>query len=210
MRYVYGELCKNRESFADRIYTSEDTFAVADGMGTGPGGRLAAEKAISLVDRSRPFKSLDEIRGFFEEANREIMKEIARLGDRHVAGTTLSLLSFTDDTFLVGHVGDSRIYLFRNGKLKLLTQDQITYRNGKKYVKALGIEWRPEVYTLEDTFREGDVFLLVSDGVVDSLSDPEIESLLCPDIERSAERILSLYRENCPEEDLSFIIVGVD
>lgn len=210
MRYVYGELCKNRESFADRIYTSEDTFAVADGMGTGPGGRLAAEKAISLVDRSRPFKSLDEIRGFFEEANREIMKEIARLGDRHVAGTTLSLLSFTDDTFLVGHVGDSRIYLFRNGKLKLLTQDQITYRNGKKYVKALGIEWRPEVYTLEDTFQRGDVFLLVSDGVVDSLSDPEIESLLGPDIERSAERILSLYRENCPEEDLSFIIVGVD
>ena len=210
MRYAYGELCRDRETCADRIYTSEDTFAVADGMGTGPGGRLAAEKAIYLVDKRRPFASLDEIREFFEEANREIMKEIARLGDKHAAGTTLSLLCFTDNSFLIGHVGDSRIYLFREGKLKLLTQDQISYRGGKKYVRALGIEWKLEVYTLEDTFQEGDVFLLVSDGVVDNLSDSEIESILDKDIDLSARRILNLYRESCPEEDLSFIIVGVD
>lgn len=209
MRYVYGEFFKDRETFADRIFVSEDTFAVADGMGTGPGGRLAAEKAISLVNRKRPFTSLDEIVGFFEEANIEIMKEIAKLGDKHAAGTTLSLLTFKEGSFFVGHIGDSRIYLFRCGRLKLLTQDQISYRGGRKYVRALGIEWNPDIYTLEDTFQKGDVFLLVSDGVVDNLSDPEIESILSSDIEQSARSILNLYRENCPEEDLSFIIVSV-
>ena len=210
MRYVHGEFCRDRETFADRIYISEDTFAVADGMGTGPGGRLAAEKAVALVDSRRPFRSLEEIRSFFEEANEEIMKEIARLGDRHAAGTTLSLLSFTEDRFLIGHVGDSRIYLFRDGKLELLTQDQVLYRGGRKYVKALGIEWKPEVYTLEEGLRMGDRFLLISDGVIDNLSEAEIEGAMEEDIDISAKRILDLYRKSCPKEDLSFIIVSVD
>lgn len=210
MRYVYGEFFRDRETFADRIYTSEDTFAVADGMGTGPGGRLAAEKAIALVDRRRPFRSLEEVKAFFEEANEEVMKEIARLGDRHAAGTTLSLLSFTDDSFLIGHVGDSRIYLFREGRLRLLTRDQVVYRGGRKYVKALGIEWKPEVHTLEEGFRKGDRFLLISDGAIDNLSDTEIEEAMNGDIDLSARRILDLYRKGGPGEDLSFIIVSVD
>ena len=209
MKYVSGEFCKSRETFADRIYTSEDTFAVADGMGVGPGGKLAAEKAIDLVAQRRPFTSLDQIMAFFEEANKEIMKEIAMLGDRHAAGTTLSLLSFADQRFLIGHVGDSRIYLFREGRLRLLTRDQISYRNGRKYVKALGIEWKPEVYTLEGSFRAGDVFLLVSDGVVGGLSDRDIESVMGSDIELVARRILDLYKNSCPGEDLSFIVVRV-
>ncbi len=210
MRYVSGEFYRDRESYADRMYASEDTFAIADGMGTGPGGRLAAEKAVNLVAQRKPFSSLEEIREFFEEANKEIMKEIAMLGDRHAAGTTLSLLGFTKNSFLIGHVGDSRIYLFREGRLILLTQDQIVYRGGKKYVKALGIEWKPEIYTLEDSLQKGDKFLLISDGAIDNLSEGEIEKVMDGDINVSAKRMLDLYKENHPEEDLSFIIVSVD
>jgi len=210
VRYVSREFYRDRNSYADRIYASEDTFAVADGMGIGPGGKLAAEKAVDLVARRRPFRSIGEILKFFEEANREIMKEIAMLGDRHAAGTTLSLLGFTEGVFLIGHVGDSRIYLFREGRLKLLTQDQVTYRGGKKYVSALGIDWRPEVYTLEDNYLKGDRFLLISDGAVEVLSEEDMERAMNGDIDASAERLLEMYRQSCPEEDLSFIIVSVD
>jgi len=110
-------------------------------------------KAIQLLDRSRPFRSLEELEEFFIRTNREIMKETARLGDRHVAGTTLSVLSLQEDRYLIGHVGDSRIYLFREGYLDLLTEDQIRFRGGRKYVSALGLEWYPEVYLREGGYR---------------------------------------------------------
>ncbi|HHJ64439.1 MAG TPA: hypothetical protein ENJ61_05970, partial [Aquifex aeolicus] len=105
MKFVVREFWRDPERYADRVYTSEDTFAVADGMGTSEGGKLAAEKAIQLLDRSRPFRELGELEEFFIRTNREIMKEIARLGDLHVAGTTLSVLSLSGDRYLIGHVG---------------------------------------------------------------------------------------------------------
>ncbi len=210
MKFVVREFWRDPERYADRVYTSEDTFAVADGMGTSEGGKLAAEKAIQLLDRSRPFRELGELEEFFIRTNREIMKEIARLGDLHVAGTTLSVLSLSGDRYLIGHVGDSRIYIFREGYLDLLTEDQIRYRGGRKYVSALGLEWYPEVYLREGRCHKGDIFLLISDGAVYTLSDSELEILLSEDIERSARRLFERYLETIPKEDLSFVIVQAD
>jgi len=205
-----GEFYHDRETFADRLYCSEDTFAVADGMGIGVGGKVAAQKAIELVDKYRPFTSLEDLETFFKRANRKIMEEIDRLGDRHMAGTTLSVLSFLDGRFMVGHVGDSRIYLLRDGKFKLLTEDQISYKGGKKYVQALGIEWNPQVVLREGETLKGDLFLVISDGVVEVFSDKELAELIDEDIERSANRILERYRSANPKEDLSFAIVRID
>jgi len=207
---VVKEFFRDPERYADRIYVSEDTFAVADGMGECAGGRLAAEKAIQLLGKYRPFREPGEMERFFHRANREIMKETARLGDRHVAGTTLSVLSFTGDRYLIGHVGDSRIYLFREGVLELLTEDQVRYRGGRKYVSALGLEWRPRVLLREGRAERGDLFLLISDGAVYTFSDSELEIFLSRDVERSARRLMDRYLETIPREDLSFVIVSVD
>jgi len=210
VKYVVKEFWRDPERYADRVYVSADTFAVADGMGFGEGGKLAAEKAIQLLDRSRPFKSVEELESFFTRTNREIMKEIARLGDRYVAGTTLSVLSFAGRRYLIGHVGDSRIYLFREGYLDLLTEDQIRFRGGKKYVSALGLEWYPRVYLREGYFERGDIFLLISDGAVYTFSDSELEIFLSEDIEESARRLFERYLETIPREDLSFVIVRAE
>jgi len=210
VKYVTGEWCRDRERFADRLYCSEDTFAVADGMGIGVGGRMAAEKAVELIDEYRPFATIQELSLFFKEANLKIMEEIAKLGDREVAGTTLSLVSFIDGEYLLGHVGDSRIYLLRKGKLLLLTEDQITYRNGKKYVSALGIDWKVDVFLSQGTVMKGDIFLLMSDGAVNVLGEEEILSVLGEDIELSAQRLLKVYVDKDPSEDLSFAIVMPD
>jgi len=145
---------------------------------------------------------VEELESFFTRTNREIMKEIARLGDRYVAGTTLSVL--------IGHVGDSRIYLFREGYLDLLTEDQIRFRGGKKYVSALGLEWYPRVYLREGYFERGDIFLLISDGAVYTFSDSELEIFLSEDIEESARRLFERYLETIPREDLSFVIVRAE
>lgn len=210
MRYARREFFTDKELYADRLFVSEDTFAVADGMGIGIGGKLAAEKAISLVGERRPFRSVEELRYFFEEANRAVMEEIAKLGDRHIAGTTLSVLSIVDKRFLVGHVGDSRIYLLRGDSLELLTKDQVTLKGGKKYVTSLGVEWKPDVHTAEGDLRKEDTFLVISDGAVNVLSEEDIKSILRYDVEESAEMLLNLHKKSGKEEDLSFVIVRVD
>lgn len=210
MRFVVKEIFRDEETYADRVFTSEDTFAIADGMGTGIGARVAAERAIELLGESRPFTSLDEIYSFFQKTNRRIMEDIARLGDRHVAGTTLSLVSFSGNNFLIGHVGDSRIYLKRKGEMELLTVDQIKYRGGKKLVKALGIEWNPDVVLREGSLEKGDIFLLVSDGVTGSIGEGELNKTISEDIEDSAEKIEELYHGRSLREDFSFILILVE
>jgi len=207
---VVKEFFRDPERYADRVYVSEDTFAVADGMGECVGGRVAAERAIQLLHRYRPIEDLRRMEEFFLRANREIVEETARLGDSYVAGTTLSVLSFSGKRYLIGHVGDSRIYLFREGVLELLTEDQIRYRGGRKYVSALGLEWHPRVLLREGRAERGDLFLLISDGAVYTFSDSELEIFLSKDVERSARRLMDRYLETIPREDLSFIIVRVD
>lgn len=201
------EFYRDRETYADRVFFSEDTFAVADGMGLGKGASVAAESAIRLVSEERPFRSLDEIYAFFNKANRRIMDEIAKLGDRYVTGTTLSLLSFNENSYLVGHVGDSRIYLWRDGWIEMLTVDQVRVREGKKYVSVLGIDWTPDVVLREGTCERGDVFLLISDGAAGKIGEEELSDLIDTDVEKSADRILDLYRSLSPEEDLSLVMV---
>lgn len=207
MIYTVREFFRDKETYADRVFFSEDTFAVADGMGIGRGARLAAERAIELVSRERPFRSLDEIYDFFNRANRVIMDETARLGDRYVTGTTLSLLSFYGGNYLVGHVGDSRIYLWRKGWVEMLTVDQIRLKGGRKLVSVLGIDWSPDVVLREGVCERGDVFLLISDGAVGRIGEGDLERLIDGDIERSADRILELYTSLTPKEDLSLVMV---
>ena len=65
MRSVVREVYRNRRTYADRIFCSEDTFAIADGMGKGRGAVLAAERVVEMVSRERPFRTLDEMYRFF-------------------------------------------------------------------------------------------------------------------------------------------------
>jgi len=149
LRFVVREIFRDEETYADRVFASEDTFAIADGMGTGIGARIAADKAIALLEEYRPFSNLEEVHAFFQRTNREIMEDMAKLGDRYVAGTTLSMISFLENRYFIGHVGDSRIYLKRGNGIDLLTVDQVRRRGNRKLVKTLGIDWNPEVLLKE-------------------------------------------------------------
>ncbi|WP_457601372.1 PP2C family protein-serine/threonine phosphatase [Hydrogenivirga sp.] len=201
---------KDRETYADRLFCSEDTFAVADGMGLGKGAVAAAQKAVDLVERYRPFTSPQDMEEFFRRANLKVMEEIAKLGDIYTTGTTLSVLSLHEDRYVLGHVGDSRIYLLREGVLTLLTEDQVEIRNGKKQVSVLGMDWKLNTLTREDELRGGELFLLISDGAVEGLRDEEIERVLSPELEESADRLMELCLSKNPQEEMSFVMVLVE
>ncbi|WP_461832001.1 PP2C family protein-serine/threonine phosphatase [Aquifex sp.] len=208
MKWVTGCVYYDRENFADRYIATGKTFAIADGMGIGKGAVLSAEKAISLLKEFEPYLSEDYIRETFKKINKEIIKEIGKLGDSVISGTTLSLLSLNENKFLIGHIGDSRIYRLRKGKLERLTEDHVKYKGNKKIVRVLGLEWNPEIQTLSGELEKGDTFLLISDGFLNVISEGEIRDiLLSEDLERSKETLKEIFRKRAKKGELAFIIV---
>lgn len=206
MKYEVVELFRNRESYADRYYVSEDTFAIADGLGFGEGAKFAAEKVIELVEKFKPYDSQEKVREAFKKINQELIKELGKFGDEAISGTTLSLISFNGNRFFLGHVGDSRIYLLRNGSLKLLTKDQVKVKGSKKIVQVMGLSWNVDVFTSEGEIKEGDIILLVSDGFL-----KVFESSNLPKFTTVEELIKSVkdFKKEDLKDDITFILVYV-
>ncbi len=209
MKYVKKEFFRDEETFADKTLCYKNVFAVADGMGDKGTGKIAAEIAINTVRESVPIRDERDIMKLFINANNRIINEITKYGDDLFCGTTLSLLVIREHKFLVGHVGDSRIYLMRDGKINMLTVDQVRFKGKYRYVNALGTSWKPEVYINEGNIRENDIFILISDGIVNHFSDRKLLGFLSDNIEKSSERIIEAYKGVNPSDDLSIIIVKI-
>ncbi|MFO7548214.1 MAG: PP2C family serine/threonine-protein phosphatase [Acidimicrobiia bacterium] len=164
---------------------------VADGMGGHAAGEVASQMAVEhalAVDGSVEERVL--------AANSAILEEATRKPELAGMGTTLTLVELGDD--LVGrlaHVGDSRAYLLREGRLEQITEDHTVVRqyvaSGKitaeeavghphrsMLTRALGLTYRLEVDRDDVVFRAGDRLLLCSDGVSGMLSEAEIHEIL--------------------------------
>src|SRR2546425_12074193 len=107
------------------------TFVVADGMGGHAAGEVASEMAVRFVARELgSLKGLsddqvaDRMRAAIRAANGAIFQRTLTEHDKRGMGTTVTALVLYDTRFLIGQVGDSRAYLFRDGKLIQLTKDQ--------------------------------------------------------------------------------------
>ena len=112
-------------------------------------------------------------------------------------GTTLTamVVDVASLTYVIGHVGDSRAYLFREGKLEQLTRDdtwvqervdadQLTPQQARSHpfghllTQCLGLEAPPTAHILEGPIRAGDAYLLCTDGLVGMVEDRELERIL--------------------------------
>ena len=167
-------------------------FAVADGMGGHTGGEVASRIACEgLLDyypgQLETGRNVDPVEAGLRRLEKviwKIEKEIFRLSEEmpeysHM-GTTLSVLVLLKGHALIAHVGDSRIYRFRNGHLEQLTEDetmaQLSVEMG--YLRPDEISGHPlshvliqalgqgieEVHTRIEKIETGDIFLLCSDG----------------------------------------------
>lgn len=176
-------------------------LAVADGMGGHEAGELASASAIETVTRGffetagTRDASLDDLSSHMGEviriANDAVFAIEAGDGTRK-CGTTLTCLAIRDGYFVAGHVGDSRAYLIRSGHIQQITEDdswvadlvkagQMTSEEARispmrnQITKSIGI--RPEVNASVSAgvLREGDLFVLCSDGITEHVSDKAIE-----------------------------------
>jgi PPM family protein phosphatase len=189
---------RQRQANEDSYYAKAPLFAVADGMGGAQAGEVASRIAAGAfehgkVDDETPAEGqLEEIA---QEANREIHKLAQEDSSRAGMGTTLTAAMVRDDEVAFGHVGDSRAYLLRNGELKRLTKDhslveelrrqgRLTEEQAEEHpqrsiiTRALGPEPSVNVDTMTFPARDGDVFLLCSDGLTTMVSDDQIREIL--------------------------------
>lgn len=208
---------------------------VADGMGGRTGGRLAADQVVStaenlfkdMTDRDSTYR--DMLLHLAAEAHTVIrLTAIAAEKEPH---STLCALIIKKNYAIWAHAGDSRLYFFRGGRLIHRTEDH-TYaeqlrlegrhedaelaaaRYKNILVSALGINKKPKVVIAEDAaLREGDIFLLTSDGLWAYFDDDELVEILhqLPPREAS-ERLVSLARERAEGrgDNLSLAIIRLD
>ncbi|MFL5825988.1 MAG: Stp1/IreP family PP2C-type Ser/Thr phosphatase [Thermoleophilaceae bacterium] len=188
---------RQRNANEDSFYESDPVFAVADGMGGARAGEVASRIAVEEFDQTQgegtsPEETLAEIA---RSANKRIY-ELAQRDETHAGmGTTLIAAMVSGNEVAIGHVGDSRAYRFRDDELERLTQDHSLVeelrRQGKLteeqaevhpqrsiITRALGPEPDVEVDTFSFPAREGDVYLLCSDGLTGMVSEARIAEIL--------------------------------
>ncbi len=191
---------------------------VADGMGGRTGGRMAADQVVSTAENL--FKDMTERDSTFRDmllhlaAEAHTVIRLTAIASEKEPHATMCALIIKKNYAIWAHAGDSRLYFFRGGKLVHRTEDH-TYaeqlrlegryedaeiaagRYKNILVSALGINKKPKIVIGEDaSLREGDVFLLASDGMWAYFEDDELAEILQHLSPRDAsERLVSLARE---------------
>jgi protein phosphatase len=179
-------------------------YAVADGMGGHAAGEVASKLAIESLGASfkpetirdaDPLGAVERVREAIVEANRAIWDAIVGHDERRGMGTTLAVVLALGEQIVVGHVGDSRVYLFRDDRLARLTSDHswvneqvrmgfLTDDAAQRHpmrnivTRALGSREDVAVDVALESFHEGDVLLLCSDGLNTMVPDEDIRDLL--------------------------------
>jgi len=203
---------RNEDALGYELTEHGGIFVVADGMGGHARGDLASKIAVETILEHLKGKtpSPTEIANALAEANRRIY-ETARAERAEGMGTTATVLVLDYPYALIGHVGDSRAYLFRDGQLTQLTQDHSwvadrvregllrpeearTHRWRNVITNALGTFPEVEVDLLGLKVKPGDLFLLTTDGLHAVLNDEAIARVLAsePSVEEAVERLVEL------------------
>lgn len=211
-------------------------FAVADGLGGHAAGEVASRIAVRTLSerlgdgRRDGLPGEPAIKGAIEEANTAIRRAAARDHELSGMGTTVTaLLLAADGTWLIAHVGDSRAYLLRDGKLRRLTRDhtyvqemvergRLTDEQARLHprssmlTRALGIEERVDVALYEGRGRRGDRFLLATDGLTGLISEAELAERLAGDETPAevVEGLVSAANAAGGTDNITAVVVDLD
>ncbi|MFL5907634.1 MAG: Stp1/IreP family PP2C-type Ser/Thr phosphatase [Solirubrobacterales bacterium] len=189
---------RQRHANEDSYFARAPLFAVADGMGGAQAGEVASRIAAGAFEHgqvSEQTPAEGQLEELAQKANRRIHKLAQEDSARAGMGTTLTAAKLRDDEVALGHVGDSRAYLLREGQLKRLTKDhslveelrrqgRLTEEQAEEHpqrsiiTRALGPEPSVNVDTMTFPARDGDVYLLCSDGLTTMISDDQIREIL--------------------------------
>ena len=229
---VYLPLEKMDEGglFTAQTETPFQLYAVCDGMGGEEAGELASFAAVEtfaklLKDASRKTDVRPASVSAVQQANEAVLAL-----DKN-AGCTMTLLCLQGGKATVTWLGDSRIYLLRCGELLRLSEDHTqaqrllnmgvfdaltakTHPSSHELTRYIGME--TEGFALQSaygetlTLKEGDVFLLCSDGLTDMVEETEFAALLNKDAKSAAEELVSAALANGGRDNVTAMAVRVE
>jgi protein phosphatase len=204
-------------------------FALADGMGGHRAGEVAAKDAIEGLTyylKKQNTNDLNTLRSAIEYANQQVYEKGSSLEACRGMGTTLCCLQWTKDEIIYAHVGDSRIYRYRDQKLEQLTHDHsllaqwlaqgnnpkdtdkpIPYKNIITRSVGTSKKANPEICTT--THKPGDLFILCSDGLSDVLIPTDIEQIITRSetLDLMASRLIEKAKIKGSNDNITVLIV---
>ena len=225
----------NEDNFAVDANGARGIFIVADGMGGHAAGEVASKMAVQIIQRElSPVVDLlsDEVpklvANTLRKANRAIHDRTLTEVDKQGMGTTASVLLVSGARYLIGQVGDSRIYLMRDGTLTQLTKDhsyvqeqvdagfltpeQARYHPYSNVItRCVGASPDVEPDTYRGDMRNGDIFLVASDGLTGMVDDRRLGQLLGSraEPERKVQALISEANGRGGLDNITAIIVQV-
>lgn len=202
-------------------------YGVADGMGGHKGGEVASTSARDNLLRELEGKtpSVATLSSAIEEVNRQIYHQQEHDDALTGMGTTLSVLWMSDNFVYIGHVGDSRVYLLRDGEFKQMTLDHslveqlvregvLTEEEAQNHpmrniiTRAIGTDESVEVDVVVEERRKGDLWLACSDGLHGLVDDRQMRDALrqyAP--EKAADVLLKAALDAGGRDNVTLVIV---
>jgi PPM family protein phosphatase len=222
-----SDVGRQRSVNEDDLVVSPPFFAVADGMGGARAGEVASKIAAGTFegegDSGEPAEA--QLARILREANRRIYELAVKDESHRGMGTTLTAAMVHGDEISFAHVGDSRAYVLRRGGLEQLTSDhslvaelersgQISPEAAENHpqrsiiTRALGPEPDVEVDTYTVTGRDGDLFLLCSDGLTSMISDEEVASILrsSESLDEAADALVRAANQSGGKDNITVVL----
>jgi protein phosphatase len=222
---------KKRRRNEDSSVVAPPLFAVADGMGGAQAGEVASRLAAAALEEPGPegASAPERLTALIQEANRRVYERAASDPATSGMGTTITAALVEGEQVTIGHVGDSRAYVIRDGGLEQLTEDHSLVnellKSGKLspqeaevhpqrsvITRAVGTDPDVDVDTFAVDAGEGDVFLLCSDGLTDMVSDEDILEVVerhHDDLDRLTKALVSAANRGGGEDNITVIAFAI-
>lgn len=226
---------KIRANNQDSGYAGEHLFVVADGMGGHAGGDVASAIAVKrIIETDRQFASGSDaefaLHTALTAANAQLAETVFDHSELTGMGTTVSGLIIVNGQVVIAHIGDSRIYLLRDGELSQVTADhtfvqrlvdsgRITEEEAAVHprrsvlMRVLGdVDATPEIDTSIMTTQPGDRWLLCSDGLSSYVAYDKILHTLTTvqDAQDAAERLVKDALDQGAPDNVTVVLVDID
>jgi PPM family protein phosphatase len=215
---------RKRRHNEDVYVVDPPIFAIADGMGGAKAGEVAAALAADAL-RGEGGSGEDTLVDLIQEANRRVYERAAEDAAKSGMGTTMTVALLEDGRVRIGHVGDSRAYLIRDGELSQLTDDHSLVgelvRSGKLapedadthpqrsvITRVLGTDPEVDVDTITIETRSGDLFLLCSDGLYSMVGNDRILELVernRRDLDAAAKALVTAANKGGGDDNITVV-----
>ncbi|HEY6762724.1 MAG TPA: Stp1/IreP family PP2C-type Ser/Thr phosphatase [Baekduia sp.] len=223
-----------RSANEDSYWVHSPLFVLADGMGGAQAGEVASRTAVDVFSErgglpDGPGTYEERLAQLVAQANEQVFSR-AQSDDQFAGmGTTLTVAYVGEDDLAIAHVGDSRFYVLRDGELQQLTDDhslvgelvrrgQISAEEAEDHpqrsiiTRALGIEGDVVVDHFSWPVRDGDVFLLCSDGLTGMVPDAKVAEIIAgaDTLTVAAQRLIAAANEAGGRDNITVILFRVE